>query len=63
MPGLRAASALSKLSKGKQLAGIAAVDAAVATDDVETFADIIFDDESDEERLQKLEGRDAATED
>ena len=62
MPGLRAASALSKLSKGKQLAGIAAVDAAVATDDVETFADIIFDDESDEERLQKLEGRDAATE-
>ena len=62
LPGLRAASALSKLSKGKQLAGVAAVDAAVATDDVETFADMIFDDESDEERLQKLEGRDAATE-
>ena len=50
IPGLRAASALSKLSKGKQLAGVAAVDAAVATDDVDTFADMIFDDESDNKR-------------
>ena len=60
VPGLGTASALSKLSKVKQLGAIGAVDAAVATDDVDTFADMIFDKESDEERIKNLEGRDAA---
>ena len=60
IPGLGTASALSKLSKFKQLAAIGAVDAAVATDDVDTFVDIIFDKESDEERIKNLEGREAA---
>ena len=60
VPGLGTASALSKLSKVKQLGAIGAVDAAVATDDVDTFADMIFDKESDEERIKNLAGRDAA---
>ena len=60
IPGLGTASALSKLSKVKQLGAIGAVDAAVATDDVDTFADMIFDKESDEERIKNLAGRDAA---
>ena len=60
IPGLGTASALSKLSKAKQLGAIGAVDAAVATDDVDTFADMIFDKESDEERIKNLAGRDAA---
>jgi hypothetical protein len=60
IPGLGTAGALSKLSKFKQLAAIGAVDAAVATDDVDTFVDMIFDKESDEERIKNLEGREAA---
>ena len=60
IPGLGVASALSKLTKLQQLGSIAAVDAAVATDDVDTFTDMLFDKESDEERLRNLEGRDAA---
>jgi len=60
IPGLGTVGALSKLSKFKQLAAIGAVDAAVATDDVDTFVDIIFDKESDEERIKNLEGREAA---
>ena len=60
VPGLGVASALSKLTKVKQLGSLAAIDAAVATDDVDTFADMIFDKESDEERLKNLQGRDAA---
>ena len=47
IPGLGVASALSKLTKLQQLGSIAAVDAAVATDDVDTFADMLFDKESD----------------
>jgi hypothetical protein len=61
IPGLGVASALSKLTKLQQLGSFAAIDAAVTTDDVETFADMFFDKESDEERLKNLEGRDAAT--
>jgi hypothetical protein len=60
IPGLGVASALSKLTKLQQLGTMAAVDAAVATDDVDTFTDMLFDKESDEERLKNLEGRDAA---
>lgn len=60
IPGLGVASSLSKLTKLQQLGTMAAVDAAVATDDVDTFADMLFDKESDEERLKNLEGRDAA---
>ena len=60
VPGLGVASALSKLTKVKQLGSLAAIDAAVATDDVDTFVDMIFDKESDEERLRSLQGRDAA---
>jgi len=60
IPGLGVASALSKLTKLQQLGSIAAVDAAVATDDVDTFTDMLFDKESDEERLRTLQGRDAA---
>tara|TARA_R110002110_G_scaffold141934_3_gene330024 strand:- start:1458 stop:5408 length:3951 start_codon:yes stop_codon:yes gene_type:complete len=60
IPGLGVASALSKMTKLQQLGTLAAVDAAVATDDVDTFADMLFDKESDEERLRNLQGRDAA---
>tara|TARA_R100001369_G_scaffold33636_2_gene58734 strand:+ start:299 stop:4222 length:3924 start_codon:yes stop_codon:yes gene_type:complete len=60
IPGLGVASALSKLTKLQQLGTMAAVDAAVATDDVDTFTDMLFDKESDEERLKNLQGRDAA---
>ena len=60
IPGVGVASALSKLTKLQQLGRYAAIDAAVATDDVDTFTDMLFDKESDEERLKNLEGRDAA---
>ncbi len=64
VPGLGVAklgsAAFSKLTKPQQIAQIAAVDAAVATDDVDTVVDMIFDKESDEERLKTLQGRDAA---
>ena len=60
IPGLGVASALSKMTKLQQLGTLAAIDAAVATDDVDTFADMLFDKESDEERLRNLQGRDAA---
>ena len=60
VPGFAVTKALSGLSKVKQLAAIGAVDAAVATDDIDTFADLIFDKESDEERIKNLEGREAA---
>ena len=59
IPGLGVTKALSGLSKIKQLAAIGAVDAAVATDDIDTFADM-FDKESDEERIKNLKGREAA---
>ena len=60
IPGLGVARGLSQLTKLQQLGTMAAVDAAVATDDVDTFADMLFDKESDEERLKNLQGRDAA---
>jgi len=60
IPGLGVARGLSQLTKLQQLGTMAAVDAAVATDDVDTFADMLFDKESDEERLRNLQGRDAA---
>jgi len=60
VPGFAVTKALSGLSKAGQLAAIGAVDAAVATDDIDTFADLIFDKESDEERIKNLEGREAA---
>ena len=64
VPGLGLAKlgsvAFSKLTKLQQLGSFAAVDAAVATDDVDTIVDMIFDKESDEERLKTLQGRDAA---
>ena len=60
VPGFAVTKALSGLSKARQLAAIGAVDAAVATDDIDTFADLIFDKESDEERIKNLEGREAA---
>jgi hypothetical protein len=60
IPGIGVASALSKMTKLQQLGSVAAVDAAVATDDVDTFTDMLFDKESDEERLRTLQGRDAA---
>ena len=59
IPGLGVTKVLSGLSKTKQLAAIGAVDAAVATDDINTFADM-FDKESDEERIKNLKGRKAA---
>jgi hypothetical protein len=60
IPGLGVASALSKLTKLQQLGSLAAVDAAVATDDVDTLTDMFFDKESDEERLKNLQGSEAA---
>ena len=60
IPGLGTASLLSKLGKTKAILGAAAVDGAVATDDVETIQDVFFDSESDEDRLARLEGADAA---
>ena len=60
IPGIGVARALSGAGKAAQLAGIGAVDAAVTTDDVDTFVDMIFDKESDEERIRNLQGREAA---
>jgi hypothetical protein len=62
IPGIGVARALSGAGKVAQLAGIGAVDAAVTTDDVDTFVDMIFDKESDEERIKNLDGRRAAAE-
>ena len=66
LPGLGVASAVSKAGKSvamlrrEQMLAAGAVDAAVATDDVETLSDLIFDDVSDEERLSAIEGSEAA---
>lgn len=59
VPGLGTVKALSGLSKAKQILAVGAVDAAVATDNIDTFSDI-FDKESDEERIKNLQGREAA---
>jgi hypothetical protein len=57
IPGVGVASALSKLTKLQQLGRYAAIDAAVATDDVDTFTDMLFDKESDEERRTDIDSR------
>jgi hypothetical protein len=59
VPGLGTVKALSGLSKAKQVLAVGAVDAAVATDNIDTFADM-FDKENDEERIKNLAGREAA---
>ena len=59
VPGFGTFKALSGLSKTKQILAIGAVDAAVATDNIDTFSDI-FDKENDEERIKNLQGREAA---
>ena len=61
MPGLGVAGLLSKTGKAAQILGFGAIDAAVATDDVETLTDLMFDDVNDEEKLEKLRGSEAAT--
>ena len=60
VPGLGTAGLLSKLGKTKALLGAGAVDAAVATDDIETLSDAFLDTELDEVRLAKLNGAEAA---
>jgi|TARA_S200002703_G_scaffold8532_2_gene8628 hypothetical protein len=61
VPGLGVAGLLSKTGKASQILGFGAIDAAVATDDVETLTDLMFDDVNDEEKLEKLRGSEAAT--
>ena len=60
VPGIGVASALSKAGKGAQILSAGAVDAAVATDDVETLSDLFFDEVSDQDRLAKINGSEAA---
>jgi len=59
VPGLGTVKALSGLSKTKKILAVGGVDAAVATDNIDTFSDI-FDKENDEERIKNLQGREAA---
>jgi hypothetical protein len=61
VPGLGTVGLLSKASKAKQILGAAAVDGAVATDDVQTLTDVFFDSESDEDRLARLNGAEKAS--
>jgi len=61
IPALGVASALSKAGTGAKLLATGAVDAAVATDDVETLSDLLFDEVDDQERLRKLNGAEAAS--
>lgn len=60
IPGIGVASALSKAGKTAQILSAGAVDAAVATDDVETLSDLFFDEVSDQERLAAINGSEAA---
>ena len=60
IPGVGVASALSKAGKTAQILSAGAVDAAVATDDVETLSDLFFDEVSDQDRLAKINGSEAA---
>ena len=60
IPGIGVASALSKAGKTAQILSAGAVDAAVATDDVETLSDLFFDEVSDQDRLAKINGSEAA---
>jgi len=61
IPGLGTVGLLSKASKAKQILGASLVDGAVATDDVTTIGDVIFDSESDEQRLERLDGSEKAS--
>jgi len=60
IPGLGAAGVLTRYGKAKQALGFGVVDGAVATDDTVTISDLVLDSESDEERLARLDGSEAA---
>ena len=67
IPGLGAAGVLTRygkakgtFNKAKGALGFGAVDGAVATDDTVTISDLVLDSESDEERLARLDGSEAA---
>ena len=60
IPGLGAAGVLTRYGKAKQALGFGLVDGAVATDDTMTLTDTFLDSESDEERLARLTGSEAA---
>ena len=60
IPGVGVASALSKAGKTAQILSAGAVDAAVATDDVETLSDLFFDEINDQDRLAAINGSEAA---
>ena len=60
IPGIGVASALSKAGKTAQILSAGAVDAAVATDDVETLSDLFFDEVNDQDRLAAINGSEAA---
>jgi len=60
IPGLGAAGVLTRYGKAKGALGFGAVDGAVATDDTVTISDLVLDSESDEERLARLNGSEAA---
>ena len=65
LPGFGAAGVLARTGKvGKlgQAIGAGVVDGAVATDDIQTLQDIFLDSESDETRLARLQGAEAASE-
>lgn len=65
VPGLGAAGVVSKFNRGSKLKGALAagvVDGAVNTDDVESLTDVFFDSESDQDRLARLKGSEAAYE-
>jgi len=60
IPGIGVASALSKAGRTAQILSAGAVDAAVATDDVETLSDLFFDEINDQDRLAAINGSEAA---
>lgn len=60
IPGIGVASALSKAGRTAQILSAGAVDAAVATDDVETLSDLFFDEVNDQDRLAAINGSEAA---
>ena len=65
VPGLGAAGVVSRFNRGSKLKGALAagvVDGAVNTDDVESLTDVFFDSESDQDRLSRLRGSEAAYE-
>lgn len=65
LPGLGAAGIVSNFGRANKLKGALAagvVDGAVNTDDVESLTDVFFDSESDQDRLARLRGSEAAYE-